>query len=90
MSHYPDPATPVARLKNLGKTSAEWLHSVGVYTLGDLERAGPIPTYRLIKAQGRHVTLNLLCALQGALLNILWNELPRDMRDELRRAAQEK
>jgi DNA transformation protein len=29
-------------LKNLGKTSAQWLHAVGIHSLSDLRRLGAV------------------------------------------------
>ena len=33
------------RLKNLGKTSAQWLHASGIHNLDDLRRLGSVDAY---------------------------------------------
>jgi hypothetical protein len=77
-------------LPNIGPRSAAWLRAVGVKTLDDLFDLGPVAAYRLVKeAFPERVSLNLLYALQGALLDLPWNELPPEMKAQLRRQARE-
>jgi DNA transformation protein len=73
-------------MKNLGPKSAEWLASVGVHTLDDVAELGVVETYKRVKAAyPEKVTLNMLWGLQSALLGIPWNELPPDIKEELKR-----
>ena len=77
-------------MKNLGLKSAEWLASIGVYSLDDVAKLGVVETYKRVKAAyPEKVTLNLLWRLQAALLDIPWNELPPEIKSELRRQAEE-
>ena len=77
-------------MKNLGPKSSEWLASVGVHSLEDVARLGVVETYKRVKAAyPEKVTLNMLWGLQAALLDIPWNELPSDIKDQLRKEAQE-
>ncbi|HQU34998.1 MAG TPA: TfoX/Sxy family DNA transformation protein [Anaerolineales bacterium] len=77
-------------MKNLGPRSSEWLASVGVYNLDDVARLGVVETYKRVKAAyPEKVTLNMLWGLQAALLDIPWNELPLDIKEELRRQVEE-
>jgi len=77
-------------VKNLGPRSSEWLASVGVYNLDDVARLGVVETYKRVKAAyPEKVTLNMLWGLQAALLDIPWNELPLDIKEELRRQVEE-
>jgi len=77
-------------MKNLGPKSTEWLVSVGVHTLDDVARLGVVETYKRVKAAyPEKVTLNMLYGLQAALLDIPWNELPPDIKDQLRKEAEE-
>jgi DNA transformation protein len=77
-------------VKNIGPKSSEWLASIGVHTLDDVARLGVVETYKRVKAAyPEKVTLNMLWGLQAALLDIPWNELPQDIKDELRRQADE-
>jgi DNA transformation protein len=65
-------------LKNLGKTSAQWLHAVGIHNESDLRRLGAVVAYQAVKTRGFRASKALLYALEGALLDIHWNELPAD------------
>lgn len=64
------------QLKNLGKTSSQWLHAVGIHSESDLRRMGSVDAYRAVKARGFRASKVLLYAIEGALLNVHWNELP--------------
>jgi DNA transformation protein len=78
--------TPIQKTPNIGPKSAQWLEAVGIKTLEDLEDLGAVEAYRRVKAAfpGR-VSLNLLWALQGALLDLPWNELPPEMKIKLQK-----
>lgn len=83
-------ADELARLKNIGKTSAQWLHEAGIHSLADLEDVGAVEAWRRVKAlYPNRVSLLILYALQGALLNLHWNALPPDMKADLKAQAQE-
>jgi len=72
-------------MKKLGPKSQEWLASIGVHSLEDVARLGVVETYKRVKAaHPEKVTLNMLWGLQAALLDIRWNELPDDIKDQLR------
>ena len=75
----------LASLRNLGPASAGWLAAAGIHTRDDLEALGAVEAYRRVKADvPDRVTLHMLYALQGALLDIPWNALPREMRARLK------
>jgi hypothetical protein len=77
-------------MKNIGPKSREWLASVGVYTLDDVAELGVVETYKRVKAAyPEKVLLNLLWGLQAALLDLPWNELPPDIKSELRKQVGE-
>ncbi|MDP3814167.1 TfoX/Sxy family protein [Pseudomonas sp.] len=63
-------------MKNLGKTSAQWLHAAGIHSANDLRRLGAVSAYRAVRARGFRVSKVLLYAIEGALLDVHWNELP--------------
>ncbi|KQB55153.1 competence protein TfoX [Pseudomonas endophytica] len=65
-------------LKNLGKTSAQWLHAVGIHSATDLRRRGAVEAYRAVKARGFRASKVLLYAIEGALLDIHWNDIPSE------------
>jgi DNA transformation protein len=70
-------------LKNLGMASVNILNAVGIKTQDDLTRIGAVETYRRIKARDINVSKVMLYALQGALLDLHWNDLPDDMKQRL-------
>lgn len=77
-------------MKNMGPKSSEWLASIGVHTLEDVANLGVVETYRRVKAAyPDKVSLNMLYGLQAALLDLPWNELPPDIKEELKRQAEE-
>lgn len=77
-------------MKNLGPKSTEWLASVGVHSLEDVAKLGVVETYKRVKAAyPEKVTLNMLWGLQAALLGIRWDELPPDIKSELKRQVEE-
>ncbi len=76
------------QLKNLGMASVNILHAVGINTYADLSNVGAVEAYRRIIARDINVSKVMLYALQGALLNIHWNDLSPDMKLELVNAAE--
>ena len=78
----------VEHLKNIGETTAQWLHDAGIHTKADLEEAGAVMAYKVIQHQRpQKVNILLLYALQGALMDVHWNALPPDLKDQLKRDA---
>ena len=72
-------------MRNIGPKSKQWLASIGVHTLDDVASLGVVETYKRVKAAyPEKVSLNLLFALQAALLDLPWNEIPRDIKEELK------
>jgi len=76
-------------MKNMGPKSSEWLASVGIHTLDDVASLGVVETYKRVKAAyPEKVSLNLLYGLQAALLDLPWNELPPDIKAELKKQVE--
>jgi DNA transformation protein and related proteins len=71
------------QLKNLGMASVNILHAVGINTYADLHRVGAVEAYLRIKARDINVSKVMLYALQGALLNVHWNDLAPAMKLQL-------
>lgn len=71
------------QMKNLGKTSAQWLHAVGIHSANDLRRLGAVDAYRAVRARGFRASKVLLYAIEGALLDVHWNDLPPGLKDQL-------
>jgi len=70
-------------LKNLGKTSAQWLHAVGIHNASDLRRLGAVSAYQAVKTRGFRASKVLLYAIEGALLDMHWNDLPAERKQAL-------
>ena len=66
------------QMKNLGKTSALWLHAVGIHSASELRRRGAVAAYRAVLARGFNASRVLLYSIEGALLDLHWNELPHE------------
>lgn len=77
----------IATLKNLGPKSAGWLREVGVATVGDLRRLGPVVAYLLVKGRRPGASMNLLWALAAGLQGRDWRDLSGAAKSRLRRAV---
>lgn len=76
-------------LRNLGPATEEQLTAVGITTPEELSDIGSVEAYRRLKARyGSKVTLVFLYALEGALLDLHWNRLPPEVKDEIVAAVQ--
>lgn len=76
------------QMKNLGKTSVQWLHAIGVHDPEQLANRGAVSVYKAVKARGFRANRVLLYALQGALLNVHWNELEPGLKSQLLKQAE--
>ncbi|WP_282877008.1 TfoX/Sxy family protein [Pseudomonas peli] len=64
-------------LKNLGKTSAQWLHAAGIHSASDLASPGCGRYYQAVKTRGFRASKVLLYAIEGALMDMHWNDICR-------------
>ena len=81
----------IENLKNIGVTTAQWLHDAGIHTKADLEEIGAVMAYKVLQHQRpQKVNIMLLYALQGALLDVHWNALPPALKEQLKLDAQER
>ena len=71
------------KLRNIGPKSAAWLRQVGLRTRDDLEAIGAVESFMRVKRAGFKPSLNLLYALEGALLDCHWQQVPEERRSEL-------
>ncbi|MCA9094350.1 MAG: TfoX/Sxy family protein [Planctomycetaceae bacterium] len=79
MNARPDGTSPPANLRNLGPKSSAWLQSVGLDSIDQIRRIGPVAAYRLVKQRHPQVSLNLLWALAAGIEDRDWRELtPRE------------
>ncbi len=70
-------------LKNLGNTSVNWLRIIGVHNLEELRQLGAVEAFARIKERDIKVSKVLLYALEGALQDIHWNDLPAEKKEYL-------
>src|SRR5690606_184856 len=76
------------RLRNIGPKSAAWLRQVGLRTREDLAAAGTVDAFMRVKRAGFKPGLNLLHAIEGALNDCHWQDVPDERRVELVAAAE--
>jgi len=76
------------RLRNIGPKSAAWLRQVGLRTREDLAAAGTVDAFMRVKRAGFKPGLNLLYAIEGALNDCHWQDVPDERRVELVAAAE--
>ncbi|HZG56244.1 TfoX/Sxy family protein [Paenibacillus sp.] len=71
------------RIRNMGDVGARWLASVGITTLEELAAVGSVEAYWRIREKHDGVNIVALYAMEGALLDMHWNELPPEVKDAL-------
>lgn len=77
--------TSLISLRNIVTKSSQWLQKIGFNSVEDLTEVGVVDAFLRSKAAfPDQISLNLLYALQGGMLNIHWRDLPLGMMDELR------
>lgn len=76
-------------LKNLGMASVNILQAVGIHNYQELSDVGAVEAYCRIKSRGIHVSKVMLYALQGALMDVHWNELSQDLKHQLVEEAEQ-
>jgi hypothetical protein len=72
-----------AKLRNIGPKSMAWLRQTGVRSLEDLKAVGALAAYVRVKRAGFRPSLNLLYALEGAILDCHWQDIPDERRSQL-------
>lgn len=70
-------------LKNLGMASVNILHAIGINSYQELSDIGAVEAYCRIKNRGIHVSKVMLYALQGALMDVHWNDLSNELKAQL-------
>lgn len=70
-------------LKNLGMATVNILHAIGINTYTELRKVGSVEAYRRIKSRDINVSKVMLYALQGALMDVHWNDLSPELKQQL-------
>ena len=81
--------TELISLRNLGKTSVQWLRATGIHTAEELHRRGPVAAYCAVRARGFRASRTLLFAIAGALQDVHWNQLDPDYKQQLLQQLEE-
>ena len=76
------------KLLNIGAKSGAWLRQVGLRTQEDLAAVGSLEAFMRVKRAGFKPSLNLLYALEGALMGCHWQQVDAGRRAELSEQAQ--
>jgi DNA transformation protein len=71
------------KLRNIGPKGMAWLRQTGVRSLEDLREVGALAAYVRVRRAGFKPSLNLLYALEGAILDCHWQQIPDERRTEL-------
>lgn len=71
------------KMRNIGPKSTAWLRQVGLRTREDIAAAGAVDAFLRVKRAGFRPSLNLLYALEGALVDCHWQEVPEARRQQL-------
>jgi hypothetical protein len=73
-------------MKNLGPKSTAMLAKIGIHSRDDLERCGAVDCFLALKNMDFPVNLNMLYALEAALLDIHITALGNDIKQHLQSA----
>lgn len=79
--------------RNIGATIEKSLNEIGVFSLADLAQLTPVKAYQSICERNPDKTFPVcyyLYSLQGALLDLHWDELPTELKAELRKQVGKK
>ncbi len=77
------PTVAVGELINLSLESSQLLERAGIEDRRTLEDLGSVGAYVALYRKGLRPTLNLLYALEGALRDVPWTQLPHHVRASL-------
>ena len=73
--------------KNIGADIKKCLNEIGVFTLADLEKMTSVEAFKKICGNYPDKTVPVcyyLYSLEGALLNLHWNDTPSELKEELK------
>ncbi|MCY3833471.1 MAG: TfoX/Sxy family DNA transformation protein [Chloroflexi bacterium] len=72
----------LAALKNIGPKSAERLRAVGIESRAQIEELGAVEVYRRL-TRIYPASLTMLWALQGALMDLPFHQVPAEIKSAL-------
>ncbi|MBS5508036.1 MAG: TfoX/Sxy family protein [Akkermansia sp.] len=77
----------LSQAKNIGATIEKCLNEIDVFTLADLEKMTSVEAFKKIRGNYPDKTVPVcyyLYSLEGALLNLHWNDIPSELKEELK------
>ena len=77
-------ASEVGRMRNLGPASERMLNAIGIHTAAELREIGAVNAYRLLALRGYRPSLNLVWAIEAALTDTHWADLPDETKARLK------
>ena len=69
---------------NIGKELERKLMDVGITSFAELKNTGSEQAFLRLRATDSGACLNMLCALDGAIADIRWHDLPASRKSELK------
>ena len=81
-------AASTQKMRNIGPKSAAWLRQVGLRSLDEIAAIGTVEAFMKVRRAGFKPSLNLLYALEGAILDCHWQEVADARRSELVNGAE--
>lgn len=84
------PLSSLKGAKNIGATIEQHLNEIGVFSLADLAQLTPAVAYKTMCARHPNKSFPVcyyLYSLQGALLDLHWDELPQKLKNDLKKAV---
>lgn len=76
--------TELTSMQNIGKTMEEKLKAVDIYTAEELRQTGSKEAFLRLKLRYPNVCLVHLYTLQGAIDNMGYNQLPDEVKRDLK------
>lgn len=73
--------------KNIGTTIEKYLNEIGIFTLADLAEITSAEAFKRIRKNYPEKTFPVcyyLYSLEGALLNLHWNDIPSELKEKLK------
>lgn len=75
----------LSEMPNIGKTLEQKLIEVGITTPEMLIEKGSIEAFELLNEKDKTACVNMLFALEGAIENIRWHNLPKETKEQLKK-----
>ncbi len=72
---------------SFGPVTTGWLKAIGVLTVKDIKDRGAVEVFRALVEQRFNPSVVMIYVLEGAILDIHWNQIPKERQEELKREA---